>query len=244
MILYSYSHVGDIVVIKIAILSNDSCYVNNIRSKCFKNNFSVEQLNSTMDLINYLIDEKSGIVLLDMKRPSKIISFIHEKILKNNIVDFKFVSMTDFSKCYIAVDNIYSFSATASNLIEVLENISLGKIHLVVNSFNVEELGERIEFLLNKFCLPITMKGYDYLLEGIKYRLINIEKKVSVKNDILPYLSSKFNDNVVNIEKCVRGAINHMRSNCSSGFVEFFADLHVTVKVFIEMLSNHIIKCS
>jgi hypothetical protein len=179
-----------------------------------------------------------------MKRPSKIISFIHEKILKNNIVDFKFVSMTDFSKCYIAVDNIYSFSATASNLIEVLENISLGKIHLVINSFNVEELGERIELLLNRFCLPITMKGYDYLVEGIKYRLINIEKKVSVKNDILPYLSSKFNDNVVNIEKCVRGSINHMRVKCSCGFVDFFSDLHVTVKVFIEMVSNHIIKCS
>jgi FixJ family two-component response regulator len=107
MLLYRYSQVGDIVVIKIAVLSNDSCYVNNIRSKCFKNNFAVEQLNSTMDLINYLIDEKSGIVLLDMKRPSKIISFIHEKILKNNIVDFKFVSMTDFSKCYIAICYLY-----------------------------------------------------------------------------------------------------------------------------------------
>lgn len=228
-------------MINITILSNDSSYVNNIRSKCFERGLEVEHLESSTKLITYLAVHKRGIVLLDIRHSSKIVSVIYNEFIKNNCFDFKFIFMEDFSKSFIEIDNVHSFSATASNILEVLDDISFGTNYLLINSINDYELKLKISNTLNKLNLPASVKGYNYLLEGIKYAIRNYSHNISITSVLLPYLSNLFNESVVNIEKCARVAVKHIVNNQNEEFKKIFGHNRITVKTFIVLISNHII---
>ena len=225
----------------IIILSNDSCYVNNIRSKCFERGLEVEHLESTTKLIKYMLINKRGIVLLDVRHSSKILSLLFEEYIRNSFVDFKFIWLTDFSKAYIEIDNVHSFSATATNILDVIDSISFGNNYLLVNSVQDDELIFKISNVLNQLNMPVYMKGYDYLVEGIKYVIRNKSNKISITKELLPYLSNKFEETSINIEKCNRIAVKHIVNNRNDEYNKLFGNNIVTVKNFIVLMSNYIV---
>lgn len=225
------------------ILSNDNSYVNNIRSKCIRIGAEIEHLDSVSKLISYIMVNKRGVVLLDVRHSSKIISLIYDNFVRNGFLDFKFICLNDFSNNYgIDIDEISSFTASASNVSDVLEKAYLDKTHLLLQSISDEDLKLKISNLINAFSLPSTMKGYDYLIECVKYRIKNIDKNISLSNDIYPYLADLFNEDISNIEKCIRVSVNFMSKCSNEEFVKVFGDLRVTTNIFVNILAKHIIK--
>lgn len=70
----------------------------------------------------------------------------------------------------------------------------------------MKELERRIREALLKQGVPITYKGFEYLVQAIKMQYLS-KRKLSITKEIYPEVSKMFSTNVSSVERAIRTAI-------------------------------------
>ena len=195
-------------LIKYSIFTRDKQYAYNVRNRLGIMGINLEYLSSMQDLLSLVLQNKSGIVLVDARatRLTKFIDqFAHCQCSKN----FCFIFLDDNCKVNIECDNKVTYCSRFANILEVMPNaLAEVKVKNARKSTMSEAFVDKcIINLFKVFKIMPEHSGYKFLQDCIKLCLGFGGKSYSILKDVYREVGKRYAKSPTNIEKSIRLAI-------------------------------------
>ena len=186
-----------------------------LKKACRNINANVYNIRQFAELVFTLNETHTSVLFLDydyMEIPQAVMEYvIHYDF--HNPVSIVLITDKDIDMDFDSKSNFYKISP--NNILEQLEALE-DKLKFTAaqwkNSFrNINEFGEGITDYLISNGFSTLHKGFAYIKECILFAVVQKGAMGSLNSDIYPYVASKFNTIVENVERNIRNAVQQAK---------------------------------
>lgn len=182
-----------------------------LKKACRNINANVFNIRQFTELVFTLNETHTSILFLDydfMEIPQAVIEFIAEYDFQNPI---SIVLITDKDVNLSVNSNAKFYKISPHNiqdqLYELEDKFKFTAAQKKSGIYNLEEIGEEITDYLIMNGFSTLHKGFSYIKECILFAVTQRGSIGSLNSDIYPYVASKFNTIVENVERNIRNAV-------------------------------------
>lgn len=186
-----------------------------LKKACRNINANVYNIRQFAELVFTLNETHTSVLFLDydyMDIPQAVMEYvIHYDF--HNPVSIVLITDKEIDMNFDSKSNFYKISP--NNILEQLEMLE-DKLKFTAaqwkNSFrNIKEFGEEITDYLISNGFSTLHKGFAYIKECILFAVVQKGAMGSLNSDIYPYVASKFNTIVENVERNIRNAVQQAK---------------------------------
>ena len=225
---------------KAIILSNDSSFSYNFRSKLFNVGIEVEYSGYLGGLLDFLLENDEGLVFIK-SNSDRCIKYIKQYALLQNNKNFAFIFIKDNSGIDITCDNIFTFVCTNDDVISRIPQI-IEKMRSKIqcsDTISTSKIEQYILLLFKSLKFPYNTNGYGYLKDCI-FVMMDPSNKSRKLKDAYNIVAQKYNKLSTNIEKSIRLAITNFIRKSSVVATCIFGKDTITNNEFISYMINTI----
>lgn len=235
-------------MLNILIVEKDLNYAVSIMNYLNKSNLNVRIYNitsnftQTIDILNAKND--IDIVLLDMNIIQNNLNKILSKLTNKELYKNSFIILNDKTNY---TSNLY-FDDLIYDILDKnipFENLII-KLNLLLNTKNETKLEKQIRDEILYLNYDISNKGTIYLIDAIKYIILNMPYKEfnNLKNEVYPKIAQKNHNSVHNIKSNIVRANDKMYKQCEINkllkYFQFYEDRKPDIRTVIRTIINKI----
>lgn len=222
------------------ILSNDSSFSYNFRSKLLELGMDVQYSGCFGGLLDFLLENDKGLVFVKTGS-CRCQRYIKQYSLLQNDKNIVFIFINDNDSLNIDCDNIFTYECKQSDLCSKLPYIIRSmKNRIGCSSYiSSSKIEQYISLLFKSLKFPYNINGYDYLKDCICI-MMDHKNNCSTLKDSYNIIAQKHNKFPANIEKSIRLAIGNFIKQSSIMVKCIFGKDTVTNNEFVSYMINTI----
>lgn len=235
-------------MLNILIIEKNLKYAVSIMNYLNKSNLNIRIYNITSNLtqaIDILNDKNDiDIVLLDINIIQNNLNKILNELTNKELYKNSFIILNDKTNY---TNNLY-FDDLIYDILDKnipFENLII-KLNLLLNTKNETKLEKQIRNEILYLNYDISNKGTIYLIDAIKYIILNMPYKEfnNLKNEVYPKIAQKNHNSVHNIKSNIVRANDKMYKQCEINkllkYFQFYEDRKPDIRTVIRTIINKI----
>jgi len=212
----------------------------NLRLKLNSLGFESEYKNRIVDLFDFILDNKEGLVIIYTK--SQILqNYIERFALSQAGRDLAFVFVKNDFKLKVIGDDLFSFVVDYNNFLDVIPKvISKSSDRLFTKNISPEVINFQIDLILKNFEISKKYLGYRYIKDCVKIMYGNKSNEYTSLKDIYMSLATKYQKEPSSIEKTIRDCIKKAYKKSKEKFNNVFINHRISNLTFINYILENL----